>query len=260
MFQNGMNKNYLNIKRKNMKQKTKIKILKLIILISLIIIIAGLTIYFLPILKKLNTQQGQIEFKEKVNNNKALGFLILLGLEIAQIVLAILPGEPVEILAGICFGTFWGTIFLMFSIFITTLLIYVLVKKYGKKFIYEFFPKNQVEKIENSKLFKDEKKIEMVMILLFLIPGTPKDLFVYIGGLLPIKTPRFLALSTLLRFPSIISSTIAGDNLLKGQWKISALAYVITFIITFVVIYIVNKFDKNKVTEDVIKSVKNKEM
>ena len=98
------------------------------------------------------------------------------------------------------------------------------------------------------------------MALLFLIPGTPKDLLVYIGGLLPIKTPRFLALSTLLRFPSIISSTIAGDNLLKGQWKISALAYVITFIITFVVIYIVNKFDKNKVTEDVIKSVKNKEM
>ena len=121
-------------------------------------------------------------------------------------------------------------------------------------------PKEKVNKLENSKLFKDPQKIETVMALLFLIPGTPKDLLVYIGGLLPIKTSRFLALSTLLRFPSIISSTIAGDNLLKGQWKISALAYVITFIITFVVIYIVNKFDKNKVTEDVIKSVKNKEM
>ena len=243
-----------------MKQKTKIKILKLIILISLIIIIAGLTIYFLPILKKLNTQQGQIEFKEKVNNNKALGFLILLGLEIAQIVLAILPGEPVEILAGICFGTFWGTIFLMFSIFITTLLIYVLVKKYGKKFIYEFFPKNQVEKIENSKLFKDEKKIEMVMILLFLIPGTPKDLFVYIGGLLPIKPSRFIATATLLRFPSIISSTIAGDSILAGKWQISLLAYIVTFIITFIIILIIKKCDKSKTTEEVFETIKNKKI
>ena len=41
---------------------------------------------------------------------------------------------------------------------------------------------------------------------------------------------------------------------------VSILAYVITFVLTFIVIYIVNKFDKNKVTKDVINSVKNKEM
>lgn len=243
-----------------MKKSTKIKIIKLIILVSLVLLITGLTIYFLPILKNLNTQEGQLQFKEKVNQSKILGFLILLGLEIAQIILAVLPGEPVEVLAGICFGTFWGTIFLMFSIFITTVLIYVLVKKYGKKFIYEFFPKEQVEKIENSKLFQDEKKIEMVMILLFLIPGTPKDLFVYIGGLLPIKSSRFIAIATLLRFPSIISSTIAGNSLLGGKWQVSILAYVITFLITFLIIFIINKCDKNKISEEVIESIKNKEI
>lgn len=243
-----------------MKKSTKIKIIKLIILVSLVLLITGLTIYFLPILKNLNTQEGQLQFKEKVNQSKILGFLILLGLEIAQIILAVLPGEPVEVLAGICFGTFWGTIFLMFSIFITTVLIYVLVKKNGKKFICEFFSKEQVEKIENSKLFQDEKKIEMVMILLFLIPGTPKDLFVYIGGLLPIKSSRFIAIATLLRFPSIISSTIAGNNLLGGKWQISILAYVITFLITFLIIFIINKCDKNKISEEVIESIKNKEI
>lgn len=243
-----------------MKKSTKIKIIKLIILVSLVLLITGLTIYFLPILKNLNTQEGQLQFKEKVNQSKILGFLILLGLEIAQIILAVLPGEPVEVLAGICFGTFWGTIFLMFSIFITTVLIYVLVKKNGKNFICEFFSKEQVEKIENSKLFQDEKKIEMVMILLFLIPGTPKDLFVYIGGLLPIKSSRFIAIATLLRFPSIISSTIAGNNLLGGKWQVSILAYVITFLITFLIIFIINKCDKNKISEEVIESIKNKEI
>ena len=151
----------MNKRNQNMKKSTKIKIIKLIILVSLVLLITGLTIYFLPILKNLNTQEGQLQFKEKVNQSKILGFFILLGLEIAQIILAVLPGEPVEVLAGICFGTFWGTIFLMFSIFITTVLIYVLVKKNGKKFICEFFSKEQVEKIENSKLFQDEKKIEM---------------------------------------------------------------------------------------------------
>ena len=41
--------------------------------------------------------------------------------------------------------------------------------------------KEKVNKLENSKLFKDPQKIETVMALLFLIPGTPKDLLVYRG-------------------------------------------------------------------------------
>ena len=243
-----------------MKKINKSKAIKLIALIITLAILLIATIYMIPIIKQINTLEGQTQFKEKITNSGITGILILFGLELAQVVLAILPGEPVELLAGICFGPIWGTIFLMISVFIVTLIIYFFVKKYGRDFIYEFFPKEKVNKLENSKLFKDPQKIETVMALLFLIPGTPKDLLVYIGGLLPIKTSRFLAISTLLRFPSIISSTIAGNNLLEGKWKISILAYVITFIITFVVIYVVNKFDKNKITEDVIKSVKNKEM
>ena len=243
-----------------MKKINKAKIMKLIALITTIAILVIATIYMIPIIKQINTPEGQAQFKEKITNSGTTGMLILFGLELAQVVLAILPGEPVELLAGICFGPIWGTIFLMVSVFIVTAMIYFFVKKYGRDFIYEFFPKEKVNKVENSKLFKDPQKIEVVMALLFLIPGTPKDLLVYIGGLLPIKTSRFLALSTLLRFPSIISSTIAGDKLLEGQWKVSILAYVITFAITAIVIFVVNKFDKNKVTEDIIKTIKNKEM
>ena len=243
-----------------MKKQNKAKIIKLIALIIILAVLVIATIYMMPIMKQINTSEGQTQFKEKITNSGITGMLILFGLELAQVVLAILPGEPVELLAGICFGPIWGTIFLMISVFIVTAMIYFFVKKYGKDFIYEFFPKEKVNKLENSKLFKEPQKLETVMALLFLIPGTPKDLLVYIGGILPIKTSRFLAIATLLRFPSIISSTIAGDKLLNGQWQISLLAYLITFIITIIVIIIVNKLDKNKVAEDVIKTVKNKEI
>lgn len=234
----------------------KIKVLKLLTLIMVVIILIVSTIYMIPIVKQLNTVQGQIEFKSKIQNSGMVGVLILFGLELAQIILAILPGEPIEVLAGICFGTIGGTIFIMISIFITTCLIYFLVKKYGRKFIYEFFSKEKVQKLENSKIFKDDKKVEMVMILLFLIPGTPKDLLVYLGGLLPIKTSRFIMIATLLRFPSVISSTIAGNSILDRQWKIVILAYLASFLVTFIILLIIHKFDKNKTTEDIIKTMK----
>lgn len=240
-----------------MEKINKAKIIKLIALILIIAILLIATIYMIPIMKEIKTPEGQAQFKEKITNSGITGVLILFGLELAQVVLAILPGEPIEILAGICFGPIWGTIFLMVSVFIVTCLIYFLVKKFGRDFIYEFFPKEKVDKLENSKLLRDEKKIELVMIILFLIPGTPKDLLVYIGALLPMKSSRFIAISTLLRFPSIISSTLLGDNILDGNWKVGVLAYAIMFLITFIVIFIVNKIDKNKVTEDVIKSMKD---
>ena len=46
----------------------------------------------------------------------------------------------------------------MISVFIVTAMIYFFVKKYGRDFIYEFFPKEKVNKLENSKLFKDPQK------------------------------------------------------------------------------------------------------
>ena len=240
-----------------MKKNNKVKMLKLIALILIIAILLIATIYMIPIIKQINTPEGQAQFKEKITQSGIIGILIIFGLELSQIILAILPGEPIEILAGICFGPIWGTIILMASIFIVTCIIYFLVRKFGRDFIYEFFPKEKVDKLENSKLFKNEKKIELVMMILFLIPGTPKDLLIYIGALLPIKSSRFIIISTLLRFPSIISSTLLGNNILDGNWKYGILLYVGITLITIILILLINKLDKNKVTKDVIKSIKD---
>ena len=73
-----------------------------------------------------------------------------------------------------------------------------MVRKLGKKFVYDFCDEEKVKKIENSKIFKNPKKIEWIMIILFLIPGTPKDLLVYIAALLPINPLRFIIISTFI--------------------------------------------------------------
>ena len=111
----------------------KIKALKLIIFIMVISILLIATIYMVPVIKQINTPEGQLEFKQNIQNSGVLGVLILFGLELAQILLAILPGEPIEVLAGICFGPLWGTIFIMISVFTITCGIYFLVKKLKMK-------------------------------------------------------------------------------------------------------------------------------
>lgn len=237
-------------------KKQKVKVFKLTMTILAIAIIVGIIIYMFPVMRELSTKEGQLAFKEKVSSSGILGLLMLFALQVAQIFLIIIPGEPIEILAGMCYGPIWGTVFIMVSAGIISTIIFFLVRKYGKRFVYNFCDKEKVAKIENSKLFKNPNKIEMIMFILFLLPGTPKDLLVYIAGLLPINPVKFVIISVFARFPSVISSTLAGANLAVGDWKKSIVMYLAIVLVAIIVILIANKFDKDKLAEKAIKTIK----
>lgn len=239
-----------------MSKSSKIKIIKIVMFVITILLMVGITIYLYPVMKNLSTYEGQIEFKQKVSDSGILGFLMLLGLQFAQIFLVVLPGEPLEVLAGMCYGAIGGTIFIFFSVALTTTVIFFLVRKFGKELIYDSFDKNKIDKIENSKIFQDPKKIEYIFAICFAIIGTPKDLLTYLGALFPIKPLRFIMIATFCRFPSIISSTIVGQYFSKGNWKISIIIYLLTFIFTFLVLFLIRKFDKDKTAENALKELK----
>ena len=236
----------------NSKNK-KLKIVKFIMFIIVIIAMIGMTVYLFPVMKNLSTYEGQIAFKEKVNNSGVWGFLALLGLQFAQIFLVVLPGEPLEILAGMCYGAVGGMFFIFFSVALTTTVIYLLVRKFGKELIYDSFGKEKIEKIENSKAFQNPKNLEFIFAICFAIVGTPKDLLTYLGALFPIK---LIAIATFCRFPSIISSTIVGQYFSQGNWEVSIIVYLITFAITFLMIWLVKIFDKDKITQNALKELK----
>lgn len=233
----------------------KNKIFKTIIFILAITIIIGIIIYLFPIIMKLTTREGQIQFKEKISGLGFYGVLVLFVLQLLQIFLIILPGEPIEVLAGMCYGGIGGFILITVSSAIITTLIVFLVRKFGRKFVYNFFQKDKISKIEKSKMFKKRKRLEWIMIILFLIPGTPKDLLVYIAALLPINPYKFIIISSLARFPSVISSTLVGAKLIVGNWKISIFIYIVTFVIIGIVMLIIKKIDKSKATEDVMEAL-----
>lgn len=236
-----------------MKRK---KILHIIWLVLIAAAAIGLIIYVCPIISALLTEEGRLAFKMKLDSMGSGKIFVLSALQLLQILLVVLPGEPLEVMAGMCFGTVWGTIFILSTVFVTTTIIFVLVRRFGKSYVEHFFKKEKLEKLENSKFYKDSKNIELIMVVLFLIPGTPKDLLVYIGGLLPIKARRFILISTFARFPSVISSTMVGSNILKGNFWYSALIYVATFVLAFSIIFIVNRFDKEKITKEAIDAMK----
>lgn len=122
-----------------MNSKIKMKNFKILLIILVVIIVIILAFNLLPFISQLSTSEGQIAFKNKIEGMGFTGVLMLFGLQIAQILLVIIPGEPLEILAGMCYGTVrWNFIY-------NNICIYnnnnncIIGKKIWKKFYLQFF-------------------------------------------------------------------------------------------------------------------------
>ena len=230
----------------------KVRFFKFLLFGAIVGILIFIFIKAFPFIKNISTREGQEAFREYITSLGVKGTLLLFSLQVLQILLVVLPGEPFEVLAGMCYGSVGGTIFIFISVFVTTVLIYFLIKKYKEKYLYNFFAREKVQKILNSKWYKSSKKTESILIILFFIPGIPKDLLVYMGPLLNIKPLKFILIATFARFPSVISSTMVGSNIIYGEWKTIFIIYLITAIFAGLSIFLLQKFDKEN---DTISSV-----
>ena len=236
---------------KKINKKTVLKLLTIIISLAVLIFVVW---EFYPLMKTLITQEGRGQFKQRISEMGFRGLVILYLIEAVQMIFVVLPGEPIEILYGMCYGSIGGAVLLTLAVFINTVIVYELVEKFGRKVLVFFFSEEKIKKVENSKLFKNKSKIEYIMVLLFFLPGTPKDLLLYIGPLLPIEKKRFIIISTFVRFPSVITSTIAGSNIVEGNLWITIGVYAFTaLMIAFVMLWQNRK--KQKDDYDIIKDV-----
>lgn len=93
------------------------RILKIVILVAVILLLVILSIELLPLFKNITTPEGREEIEYTLKDMGWKGVFALLGLMIAQVLVAILPGEPVELLAGMCYGPIWGTVLVLIRSF-----------------------------------------------------------------------------------------------------------------------------------------------
>lgn len=149
-----------------------------------------------------------------VSDNPVLSRLLFLAITIIRVVIAFLPGEPVEIGAGYAFGGIEGAIISTLGIAIASITIFLAVRRFGRPLVELFFTPRQIDSV---KIFKRRKGLTAGIFLIFLIPGTPKDIFTYLTGLTPISLKSWLFISVVGRFPSVISSTVGGSLLSCGQ-------------------------------------------
>ncbi|MCI5628908.1 MAG: VTT domain-containing protein [Terrisporobacter sp.] len=167
----------------------------------------------------------------------------MIGISAFQIIVAIVPGEPIEIASGYAFGWFLGAVLCLLGTLVGQMVVFIFAKKFGLDFVEIFVSKKKLEKMS---FLKDKEKIYVTIFFIFLIPGTPKDVLSYVAGITSIKLLPFLLVSGVARIPSVVSSTIAGSYLGVKNYKMAAIIFAVTIVISGILFFIYKQHEKNK--------------
>ena len=224
----------------NSKIRTVINICILVIVLALAVLA---TIRVFPHVIKLTNDEERQLFGEKIAALGIKGVVLMVLFQVAQVLLSVIPGEPLEIIMGVLYGTIPGALLCMLGIALGTCIIYICVRKFGRRFIDKFINSSKFEKF---KFLNNPSRRDVLIFTLFFIPGTPKDILIYFAPFTNMPFLRFMIISSIARIPSVISSTYVGANLIEGNYIVSIVAFAIVGVLSLVGILIYNKILKKE--------------
>ena len=182
-------------------------------------------------------------FRELVKENGWASRLLFVGLVTVQVVVALIPGEPLEICAGIAFGSLEGTLLCLAGILLGSVIVFFFVRRFGIRLLEVFFP---VEKIRSLRFLQNEKRLNRVLFLLMVLPGTPKDLICYFVPLTRIEPMDWFVLATFARIPSVVTSTLGGNAVGEGKYLFALLVFAVTCCIAVFGLLFFDHFTKKR--------------
>lgn len=204
---------------------------KIVLILSIVIFLsfcvaAGLYIG-VPMIRLANHPEL---FRSWVDSHGFLGRLAFVAMVTIQVLVAFIPGEPVELLAGYAFGAVEGSILALLGIELGSWMVFALVRRFGVEIVEVFFHKDKLREIG---FLKNPQKARILAFILMSIPGTPKDFLSYFAGLTPLRVWEWLGIVAIARLPSLLTSTITGAAAGEKKYLLSAVMLGITLLMSF---------------------------
>jgi len=206
--------------------KKRFPLVQVIVVAAVLGLLVFASVKYAPALTRMMSKPEK--FKEFLDSYGTASALIFILLQALQIIIAVIPGEVVQIAGGYAFGTFFGTLYSVSGTVLGTLLVFFATRLLGYPLVKMFVPQKKLDRFD---FLMNNPRSEIAIFILFLIPGIPKDALTYIAGLTPIKPLRFVLIATVARFPGLWGSAYIGANLEKKNylmvWIFSAAALVL---------------------------------
>ena len=153
--------------------------------------------------------------------------------EVLQIMIFILPGQFFQFAAGYLFGFIPGLIYTFIGAVIGTTITFFLARVLGSDAV-RMIAGDQ--RMDHYTELLSSRRAYLITLLIYLIPGLPKDAVCYCAGVSGIRFLPFLIISVAGRMPAMAGSIAFGSMYMKQNYTGMAIVAAVVGIICLICI------------------------
>jgi uncharacterized membrane protein YdjX (TVP38/TMEM64 family) len=139
---------------------------------------------------------------------------VFMLVQVLQVIFAPVPGEATGFIGGYLFGTLPGFIYSSIGLTVGSWLNFVIGRFVGERYVRKRIPAHQFQKIDG--LVKRQGVI--VLFILFLFPGFPKDYLCLALGVSTLPMKIFILLAAIGRMPGTFALSLQGEFLYEQNY------------------------------------------
>ena len=192
--------------------------LKWVLLAAVLAVVAALAVrYWREVASFLRNPE---ELRAWLARLGPLGPLGLIAFNTVQVVVAPIPGYPVQIASGYLFGWWRGSLYSVVGMILGGLLAMTLARVYGRPLVQRMVGAERLERWEHV------AHLNSLAIWFVLMLGPLGDAPYYLAGLTKLPVWKLLAIVLLVRTPSVMVSAALGAGLIswRSPWFIAGAA------------------------------------
>lgn len=148
--------------------------------------------------------------------------LVFIGVQIAQVIAAPVPGEATGFIGGYLFGSLLGFIYSSIGLTTGSLINFGIGRFLGERFVRRLIPEEKFKRIDRLV----NRQGVIAVFFMFVIPGFPKDYLSLALGLTTLPLKVFAILACIGRMPGTLLLSLQGASLYDQNYALLAIVAV----------------------------------
>lgn len=191
-----------------------------VLLLAALALLAGflLVIFRDPVRQVLGSAYQLIVDREKIEAiimaSGPWAPLVFMSVQLVQVILAPIPGEATGFIGGYLFGAAKGFLYSSISLALGSLVNFAIGRFLGKRFVRRVIPQAKRRRMDQMVTHNGA----LVILLLFIFPGFPKDYLCLFLGITAMPLKLFTLMATFGRMPGTLMLSLQGAMLFERMY------------------------------------------
>jgi len=174
----------------------------------------------------LSDREETARFVEAFGEGAPIVFMLF---QVLQVIFAPVPGEATGFIGGYLFGVARGFVYSSIALTIGSWINFYIGRFIGKRYIRKLVPERHLVRFDRL----ISQKGVMLLFILFIIPGFPKDYLCLFLGLSALPFKVFILMAAIGRMPGTFILSLQGAMLFEENYLLLAFALLISALVAY---------------------------